>query len=153
MKYFKNMIAVSLALLVLSSASFAGDRVPSPVIPKATSKAKNGGPEGCVEPVSDMRRNHMKYILHQRDETMHKGIRTSRHSFKRCINCHVVKDKKTGKPVNHKDKRHFCNSCHNYAAVKIDCFDCHASTPKPGPAATSSKLNSSNKLVKKVEDQ
>jgi hypothetical protein len=24
----------------------------------------------------------------------------------------------------------FCVSCHAYAAVKIDCFECHASKPK-----------------------
>jgi hypothetical protein len=26
-------------------------------------------------------------------------------------------------------KDHFCQSCHNYAAVKIDCFECHSSKP------------------------
>ena len=150
MKYIKNILAISLTLLFISSVSYAGDRVPSPTIPKAASKARNGGPEGCVEPKSDMRKNHMNYILHQRDETMHKGIRTSRHSFKNCINCHVVKDK-NNKPVTHKDKRHFCNSCHSFAAVKIDCFECHASTPKPGPKKTS-RLPAAGKLVKKVEE-
>jgi hypothetical protein len=95
--------------------------VPAPKIPK-------GNAEKCVEPTQEMRVNHMNYILHQRDETMHRGIRTKQHSFKNCINCHTVKDD-AGKAVNFKDERHFCNSCHSYAAVKIDCFECHASTP------------------------
>jgi hypothetical protein len=24
----------------------------------------------------------------------------------------------------------FCSSCHAYAAVKIDCFECHANKPQ-----------------------
>ena len=27
-------------------------------------------------------------------------------------------------------RRDFCASCHSYAAVKLDCFECHASKPK-----------------------
>ncbi len=55
-------------------------------------------PEGegvkCVEPEEVMRRDHMNFILHQRDETMHEGIRTSKYSFAECIDCHVEPDDK-----------------------------------------------------------
>ena len=83
----------------------------------------------CVEPVEDMRKNHMEYILHQRDETMHEGIRTSKHSFKQCISCHAVKDD-NGEFVHVYDSKHFCVTCHEYASVSIDCFQCHADTPR-----------------------
>jgi uncharacterized Fe-S radical SAM superfamily protein PflX len=76
--------------------------------------------EQCVEPTEDIRRNHMKYILHQRDKTMHQGIRTAKHSFKNCVDCHA--DPKTNS-VQGQDG--FCSSCHEYASVKIDCFTCH----------------------------
>jgi hypothetical protein len=82
----------------------------------------------CVAPVDVMRRNHMKYILHQRDETMHEGIRTRRYSLEECVNCHAVKnDEGEYIPVNAPDQ--FCYSCHSYAAVHIDCFQCHATKP------------------------
>jgi len=79
-------------------------------------------PEGkkCVEPAEVMRRDHMKFILHQRDDTMHQGIRTTKYSLKNCVNCHA--DEKTGSVLGEKG---FCSSCHHYAAVHIDCFTCH----------------------------
>ncbi len=119
MKYLQKMLVLLSVVLLASTTAFA--EVPSPKIPK-------GNAEQCVEPTQEMRVNHMEYILHQRDETVYKGVRTKQHSFKECINCHTVKDD-AGKAVNFKDERHFCNSCHTYAAVKIDCFECHASTP------------------------
>jgi len=82
----------------------------------------------CVQPESEMRRNHMKYILHQRDETMHQGVRTRQYSLEECVNCHASKnDEGEYLPVNGPDQ--FCSSCHSYAAVNIDCFQCHATKP------------------------
>jgi len=90
-------------------------------------------PEGegvkCVEPEDVIRRNHMKFILHQRDETMHEGIRTSKYSLAECIDCHVQPDE-NGHIASIDDKEHFCNTCHQYAAVNIDCFECHADRPQ-----------------------
>ena len=76
--------------------------------------------EKCVEPTEVMRRNHMQFILHQRDNTMHRGIRTTPHSLKNCVNCHA--DPQTGSVLG---KDGFCQNCHIYAAVHIDCFGCH----------------------------
>ena len=45
--------------------------------------------ESCVEPTEFMRRNHMEVIKHQRDETVHNGIRSTKHSLAGCIECHV----------------------------------------------------------------
>jgi predicted CXXCH cytochrome family protein len=82
----------------------------------------------CVQPDEEMRKNHMKYILHQRDETMHEGVRTRQYSLEECVNCHAARnDAGEYVPVNDPDQ--FCYSCHNYAAVNIDCFQCHATKP------------------------
>ena len=37
--------------------------------------------EHCVEPTEIMRRNHMDFLLHQRDETVLKGVRTQKYSL------------------------------------------------------------------------
>ena len=88
-------------------------------------------PEGkqCVEPEDEMRRNHMNYILHQRDKTVHEGIRTEKYSLAKCIDCHVEPNK-NGEIASSDTKEHFCNACHEYASVQIDCFECHADKPQ-----------------------
>ncbi len=95
-----------------------------PVIPEA--QARFSDEQGCVEPVDEMRRNHMEYILHQRDETVYEGIRTRQYSLNECINCHVS-DAPDAPRIS--SEKHFCSSCHTYAAVSIDCFQCHADRP------------------------
>ncbi len=114
-------------LLALLVPGLAAAATPLPKIPKP--RAKFSATQDCVQPIPEMRRNHMKYILHHRDETMHQGIRTTRYSLKACINCHVQKDPKTGEYPSIETKDHFCNSCHSYAAVHIDCFQCHSTRP------------------------
>jgi hypothetical protein len=94
--------------------------VPKPVIQK-------GQGDKCVEDTEYMRRNHMKVLNHHRDKTVHEGIRTKQHSLKNCIECHATPDASGQRTVLGKD--HFCQSCHTYAAVKIDCFQCHSSKP------------------------
>lgn len=99
-------------------------RVPVPAIPL-------GQGEKCVEDTDFMRRNHMSLLNHQRDKTVHEGIRSKQHSLRECISCHAV----TGPdamPVTVSSPQHFCRSCHDYAAVNIDCFQCHASRPDSG---------------------
>lgn len=85
--------------------------------------------EQCVEDTDVMRRNHMKFLLHQRDETMHEGIRTEKHSLINCISCHANKDARDKYiPVNAEGQ--FCSSCHAFAGVNMDCFQCHATKPR-----------------------
>ena len=97
-----------------------------PAIPQAQG-------EQCVEPTEVMRRRHMDFILHQRDETVHKGVRTEKHRFVNCINCHVQPQRQAeGELIypRHTSADHFCTSCHVYAMVSIDCFQCHADRPQ-----------------------
>lgn len=127
----------AMVLIVAGSATLAADdaqpkkpaRVPVPEI--SINKEKG---EKCVEPTAVMRRDHMKFILHKRDDTMHNGIRTSKHSFKNCVNCHV--NPKTGSVLG---KEGFCASCHTYAAVKIDCFECHTDRAEKKAAAPANR--------------
>ncbi len=109
------------ALILIIAPAQAGVPVPDIPIPQ-------GKGDKCVEETPFMRTDHMELLLHQRDETVHNGIRTKKHSLKECINCHVVKGD-DNVAVSYKNPKHFCNSCHTYAAVKIDCFECHASRP------------------------
>ena len=127
------MIKNSLIILVLGmllgvvTPGQAADSL-LPEIPEA--QARFSEAQGCVEPTDDMRVNHMQYILHQRDQTMYEGIRTRQHSLVECINCHVS-DAPDAPRVS--SEKHFCNSCHSYAAVNIDCFPCHADRPVKTP--------------------
>ena len=117
------MVAAGLLLALPLHAA----EVPSPVVPKA--KAKANEEFGCVEPVTEMRKNHMNFILHQRDDTMYKGIRTSKYALAECINCHVSPEQ-NGTYASYDEEEHFCNACHTYTAVNIDCFGCHRDTPE-----------------------
>jgi hypothetical protein len=81
--------------------------------------------EMCVEPTEVMRRDHMKFLLHQRDATVIDGIRTGKYSLVGCIDCH--NPSLAGEEVvRYEDPEHFCAGCHLYTSVKIDCFECHA---------------------------
>ncbi len=117
-------LAVGLVAAVLTAAlAGAAEDRKAVRVPLPTVKIEKG--EKCVEPTDEMRRNHMNMILHQRDETMRRGIRTTRHSLKGCIECHAS-------PTTHSviGKDGFCESCHTYAAVRIDCFECHSASPR-----------------------
>ncbi len=85
-------------------------------------KARGGQ---CVEDPAFMRRNHMKLLKHQRDDAVHGGVRTGKHSLKACVACHAS----TASQSVSAEAGDFCQSCHTYAAVKIDCFGCHANKP------------------------
>ena len=116
---------VVFGISLVAAAFFAATQAPAADTASATPKGigptvKIHRGEKCVEPTADMRRNHMKHILHQRDKTMHQGIRTTKHSLKNCVDCHA--DPATNSVLGQDG---FCSSCHEFASVKIDCFSCH----------------------------
>jgi len=122
---FGTLLAVLLALPLAASAD---DLLPFSNLEIAEPQRHFSATQECVEPEEEMRRNHMEYILHQRDKTMHEGIRTRQYALEECINCHASKDE-SGEYVRVEDPRHFCATCHTYASVSIDCFQCHSDVP------------------------
>jgi len=121
------VIAVLMAALTLEPVvSQAQEATGSflPVVPKAT------GGESCVREPEFMRKNHISLLQHKRDLTVYDGDRTEDLSLKGCIACHAVSGT-DGTPVTVADPNHFCRACHDYAAVSVDCFQCHASRPEP----------------------
>jgi len=105
--------------LTLGWLSIADDN--GPVIPK-------GKGEHCVAETSYMRRNHMDLIVHQRDETVIRGIRDEPFSLVECVDCHAQKDA-NDQHIRVDEEGQFCASCHTFVAAKIDCFGCHAAVP------------------------
>ena len=91
-------------------------------LPKIEPAVKGGQ---CVEPSDLMRRQHMNLLKHQRDDTVFGGIRGAKHSLKDCVVCHA--SPKSGSVAAAPGD--FCVSCHSYAAVRIDCFECHTGKP------------------------
>lgn len=103
-----------------ASADEGGSRgVPIPVIPR-------GQGDSCVDDTEFMRRYHMTVLQRQHDDTLLRGMPSGKYSIKGCVGCHAVMGP-TGRPVRADSPEHFCRLCHDYAAVKIDCFECHAS--------------------------
>ena len=98
----------------------------APVLPKASGDA-------CVRDPAFMRANHMEVLKHRRDLSVREGERakgdTAKESLNACVTCHAVPGE-DNKPVSFSDPKHFCRTCHDYAAVKVDCFECHNSKPQ-----------------------
>jgi hypothetical protein len=111
-------LLVSLLLCLCIPAVWAAEsNTPKPDIGK-------GGQ--CVKDTQWMRLNHMHLLKHQREETVRKGIRNDQDGLKSCVECHAsLKDDSV---LAREDS--FCVACHRYEAVKIDCFECHASKRK-----------------------
>lgn len=111
-----GLSALLASLLMVPAAAMAG--VNKPVL-------ERGKGERCVEDTEFMRRNHMVLLKHHRDDTLRRGIRTTKHSLKGCVDCHA--SSKTGSVASSKED--FCMACHVYTGVKLDCWDCHATKP------------------------
>ncbi len=125
--YFLLAAFLLIALAMTSAAHAQVFGVPKPTI-MIEKKGK------CVADTETMRREHMNLLKHHRVEAVHEGVRTTRYSLNGCVECHASSQ-------NHSvigTKDNFCESCHRYAAVKIDCFECHSSRPASWLAAQKS---------------
>lgn len=118
-------VVAALTVLVGADAARADGVVPFPMIPKAAPGTT------CVEDPDIMRRTHMDLLKHQRDDTLRMGVRGTQYQLQECLTCHAVQDAK-GAYVTHESSEHFCVTCHEYAAVQPDCWQCHASVPEQG---------------------
>ncbi|MXY14811.1 MAG: hypothetical protein F4X93_00140 [Proteobacteria bacterium] len=111
----------AVCMLMFGTVAAGPENIPPP-------KAKYDEDTLCVEPVEIMRRQHFEYILDHRDRTVIEGIRTKKHSLIGCIDCHITPNDE-GVYARYSQETHFCASCHQFAAVRIDCFQCHADRP------------------------
>lgn len=114
----RALAAALVAWTVCAPARAEGSRVPLPTVNVDRSTQ-------CVAPPAVMRRSHMEMLKHRRDKTVHLGIRGGDESLNRCLSCHA--DKTTGAAIGARDA--FCQSCHDYAGVTLDCFECHQGRP------------------------
>jgi hypothetical protein len=112
--------------VAIAWASDAGSRVPKPAI------AVDKGTQ-CIASPDVMRRTHMEMLKHQRDRTVHLGERGVEVTLNGCIDCHAGKGAGAAAGAAVGRPEAFCESCHRYAAVKLDCFECHQA--RPGAAA------------------
>jgi len=135
----KRLLTTILVLIGLSTGAATGGGL-YPDIPKAVGAPH---PEGN----DYMRINHMRMLSHDRDETMYNGNRSVKASIKECVACHAVMGP-DALPIPVQEEGHFCRNCHEFAAVKVDCFQCHNSKPEEGfitllkktPAATNDEI-------------
>lgn len=120
MAAFRHVIPAMLAALLVALPAVAG-RVPMPKIPAAKGAH-------CVRPREWMRKNHMTLLMQLRYAAVHEGIRHGRESLPGCMNCHVSR-LANGKYPSVRSRKFFCNACHSYVGVRIDCFSCHSNRP------------------------
>jgi len=110
---FLIVLALTAVMLVSIPVAFAASNAPRPVIEIAN-------PGECIAPAAQMRANHHTMISHARDRTSREGFRGEPASLMACVNCHASKT--TGSVLG---KEGFCQSCHEYTAVKMNCWQCH----------------------------
>lgn len=125
------LVQVALALVFAWTAASAiadpGARTPRPAVVIESE-------DGCVAPPAEMRRQHPQMLANQKNRTVREGIRGERVEFKGCIACHASSE--NGSVVG--TERNFCQSCHSFVAVKLDCFDCHQPAPARGVQGSTS---------------
>jgi len=114
------LLALCLGLVVALGTAQAGEGVEG--------SAKADKLDACVAPTAFMRRNHFELIRHQRDITVHEGIRKTDNSLAGCVDCHARKDAQ-GNHVAVNAPEQFCSGCHEFVGASLDCFTCHATKP------------------------
>jgi len=124
-----GLVAVGLAWALGAQVVLAGDTRSF-----VTEGSKAHGLSQCVRPTDFMLRHHMDLIKHQRDLAVHEGIRDTDNDLDGCVACHVsVGADGQAIPIN--AEKQFCDTCHEFAAVHLNCFDCHATVPNGGPVS------------------
>jgi len=108
------LLGASALLVAQTPNAAAGVNKPEPTIAQAKG-------DHCIKDDEYMMRHHPDLLKHQRDDTMHRGIRSGEFGLKRCMECHSSNDNGVAKTD--------CDTCHAFAAVKLDCWDCHAKKP------------------------
>jgi hypothetical protein len=125
-------IIPAMLLAAMAALPALAGRLPMPKIPVAKGAH-------CVRPIEWMRKNHMELLMQLRYQAVHQGIRHQRRSLTGCMNCHVSR-LANGSYPSVRSRKFFCNACHEYVGVRIDCFSCHTNRPDSAdPAAKPAK--------------
>lgn len=122
-----GLIAIGIGLAVfLALASYpfwhaAGKAMSGPELDLETPAIRALPVRQCIAPIAEMKTRHMQILDEWRTEVVRNGRRTFTTSDGRrfemsltgtCMKCHSSKER-------------FCDRCHDYAAVKPKCWDCH----------------------------
>ena len=119
----KRLLIILLAGLLLPAMQATGESQ------YVTENSKAASMDSCVAPTEVMRRNHMDFLQHGRDDTVRDGVRGLKYSLSECVDCHASRDSK-GQGVSVTSEGEFCQACHGYVAVSPACFQCHRTTPR-----------------------
>jgi hypothetical protein len=74
----------------------------------------------CILPPAEMRASHMRLLADWRDLAVRQGVRRVKTTDARMVNVSL-----TGTCLDCHEKARFCDTCHEYAGVKPDCWSCH----------------------------
>lgn len=124
-KSWLRAVAVALCAGAFAQAAPAADtagRVAKPSISVDRSTQ-------CIDTPEVMRRTHMDLLKHQRDRTVRAGVRGEKVHLNGCIECHAGPGAGAAAGSAVGSPQAFCEGCHRYAAVKLDCFECHQAKP------------------------
>lgn len=81
----------------------------------------------CVEEAETMRRDHPRILAQEKAAAVVDGRRTPERGLRGCVECHGDSE---DTPVRLEPAEpQFCASCHQYAGVSNNCFECHSSRP------------------------
>ena len=130
-----RLVALVLAIVVgtLAAVAWAAQDAARSRVPKPAHESDPS--TQCVEPPEVMRRVHMDMLKHQRDRTVHQGVRGVKVSLSGCVDCHAGKPDGPARGSVTGSPEAFCEGCHSYVAVKLDCFECHSSKPSSAARA------------------
>lgn len=131
--------SMTLALAAGVLAALAGVSVPAALAADAAGRVAMPSisvdrSTQCVDTPEVMRRTHMDMLRHQRDRTVRAGVRGEKVHLNGCVECHAGPGTGPAAGSVVGSPQAFCEGCHRYAAVKLDCFECHRSRPASAPA-------------------
>ncbi|MBF0144084.1 MAG: hypothetical protein HQL57_04725 [Magnetococcales bacterium] len=119
MAWFRPVVVAMALLAVLFGGAGGPEAGASSLGSGPPGGGSQGGPQlakakgdACVKDRAWMRRNHMDFLKHRRDETVREGIRIRDESLLNCQSCHT-------------SRTEFCDRCHSFVGVQPDCFHCH----------------------------
>ncbi|MCL1879434.1 MAG: sulfate reduction electron transfer complex DsrMKJOP subunit DsrJ [Actinomycetia bacterium] len=114
-------IAVFLIIATMPFLANHGQASADPEVSLDTPAVNEMPVKQCIEPLQDMRSEHMQILDSWRDRVVREGQTTYVNSVgqpyemsldETCLSCHS-------------NREQFCDSCHSYSGVDVYCWSCH----------------------------